>query len=120
MFLGSGSALALGVDPPVDDLMARRPRRLNERLIDVRMWRNAVELGLVTAPVSLLTLDIDLPGGLITDNNTGAGDLATARTAGFTVPAFASRFNCLNARSDTASALVRLFALRRHDAVAVP
>ena len=110
----SGPALALGVDPPVGDLMARRPRRLNERLIDVRMWRNAVEIGLVVAVVTLLTIDIYLPGGLIAGNDTGTGtgDLATARTAGFTVLVFASLFNCLNARSDTASAFTQLFANR--------
>ena len=107
-----GPALALGVDPPVEDLMTREPRRLNERLIDMRMWRNVVEIGLVTAMVSLLTIDIYLPGGLIAVNDTDAGDLATARTAGFTVLVFASLFNCLNARSDTASAFVRLFANR--------
>ena len=107
-----GPALALGVDRPVGDLMARRPRHLNERLIDIRMWRNVVEIGLVISVVSLLTIDIYLPGGLIAGNDTGAGDLATARTAGFTVLVSASLFNCLNARSDTASAFVRLFANR--------
>ena len=107
-----GPALALGVDPPVGDLMARQPRRLTERLIDIRMWRNVAEIGLVISVVSLLTIDIYLPGGLIAGNDTGAGDLATARTAGFTVLVFASLFNCLNARSDTASAFVRLFANR--------
>lgn len=37
------------------------------------------------------------------------GDLATARTAGFTVLVQAQLFNCFNARSDTASAFRHLF-----------
>jgi len=102
----SGPALALGVDPPVGDMMVRKPRRLTERLIDLRMWRDVVEIGLVIAVVTLLTIDLYLPGGLIE----GTHDLATARTAGFTVLVFASLFNCLAARSDTASAFTHLFA----------
>jgi magnesium-transporting ATPase (P-type) len=104
----SGPALALGVDPPVGDLMARKPRPLTERLIDMPMWRDVVEIGLVIAAVTLLTIDLYLPGGLIE----GTHDLANARTAGFTVLVFASLFNCLNARSDTASAFTHLFANR--------
>jgi P-type Ca2+ transporter type 2C len=103
-----GPALALGVDPPVGDLMARKPRPLTERLIDGRMWRDVFEIGLVVAVMSLLTIDIYLPGGLIA----GSESLATARTAGFTVLVFSSLFNCLAARSDTASAFVQLFANR--------
>jgi P-type Ca2+ transporter type 2C len=103
-----GPALALGVDPPVGDLMARKPRPLTERLIDGRMWRDVFEIGLVVAVLTLLTMDMHLPGGLIA----GSDDLATARTAGFNVLVFASLFNCLNARSDTASAFVHLFANR--------
>ncbi len=103
-----GPALALGIDPPVGDLMARKPRPTTERLVDGRMWRNVVEIGLVVAAVTLLTIDMYLPGGLIQGSDT----LATARTAGFTVLVFASLFNCLNARSDKASAFVHLFANR--------
>lgn len=103
-----GPALALGVDPPVGDLMARKPRPLTERLIDARMWRDVFEIGLVTALLTLLTMDIYLPGGLIE----GRDSLTTARTAGFTVLVLASLFNCLSARSDTASAFVQLFANR--------
>ena len=104
----SAPALALGVDPPVGDLMARPPRRRDERLIDARMWRDVAEIGLVSALLTLLTIDHYLPGGLL------AGDqsLDTARTAGFTVLVLASLFNCLIARSDTASAFRQLFANR--------
>jgi magnesium-transporting ATPase (P-type) len=104
----SGPALAMGVDPFSDDLMTRAPRRPGDRLIDGRMWANVVQTGLVTAIVTLLTIDLFLPGGLIA----GVQDLTTARTAGFTVLVFTSLFNCLTARSDTASAFASLFANR--------
>lgn len=104
----SGPALALGVDPPVGDLMARKPRPLTERLINTRMWMDVVEMGLVAAVLTLLTLDMYLPGGLI--DFQGQGGLTLARTAAFNVLVFASLFNCLAARSDTTSALVGLFA----------
>ncbi len=101
----SGPALAMGVDPPTDDLMARKPRHTSERLIDARMWVNVIQTGLVVAVVTLLTIDIYLPGGLIE----GTYDLATARTAGFTVLVLASMFTCFTARSETTSAFTRVF-----------
>ena len=102
----SGPALAMGVDPPTDDLMARKPRHVNDRLIDARMWASVIQTGVVIALVSLLTMDFYLPGGLIA----GTGDLTTARTAGFTVLVFTSLFTCFTARSDTTSAFANLFA----------
>ncbi|MDP2370570.1 MAG: cation-translocating P-type ATPase [Rhodoferax sp.] len=102
----SGPALAMGVDPPTDDLMARKPRHVNDRLIDARMWASVSQTGVVIALLSLLTMDFYLPGGLIA----GTGDLTTARTAGFTVLVFTSLFTCFTARSDTTSAFVSLFA----------
>ena len=69
------------------------------------MWVGVLQIGVVMAVVTLLTIDIYLPGGLIE----GTRDLATARTAGFTVLVFAQLFNCFNARSDTQSAFVNLF-----------
>ncbi len=98
-------ALALGVDPLTDDVMARKPRRPDERVIDVRMWRGVVEIGAIMAAATLLTMHICLRGGLIE----GGHDLASARTAGFTVLVFAQMFNCFNARSETASAFTHLF-----------
>ena len=98
----------MGVDPATDDLMARKPRHVNDRLIDARMWASVVQTGLVIAGVSLLTMDLYLPGGLIA----GTGDLTTARTAGFTVLVFTSLFTCFTARSDTTSAFAHLFANR--------
>lgn len=101
----SGPALAMGVDPETDDVMARPPRRPAERAIDARMWRGVVEIGLVMALATLLTIDLFLPGGLIE----GTHSLASARTAGFTVLVFAQLFNCFNARSETTSAFHHLF-----------
>ncbi|MEI2678864.1 MAG: cation-translocating P-type ATPase C-terminal domain-containing protein [Burkholderiaceae bacterium] len=72
-------------------------------MIDAAMWWGVVQIGLVVAVVSLLTMDLYLPGGLIE----GDGDLANARTAGFAVLVFAHLFNCFNARSETASAFSR-------------
>jgi Ca2+-transporting ATPase len=96
----SWPALAMGIDPAGSDVMARKPRPPGERVINAAMWWGVVQIGLVVAVVSLLTMDMYLPGGLIE----GDGDLANARTAGFTVLVFAHLFNCFNARSETASA----------------
>ena len=101
----SGPALAMGVNPQTDDVMARRPRLFTERVIDTRMWAGVIEIGLVMAAATLLTLDFYLPGGLIE----GDRDLANARTAAFTVLVFAQLFNCFNARSDTTSVFHHLF-----------
>jgi len=101
----SGPALAMGVDPPTDDLMARKPRRLTDRVIDRPMWIGVIEIGAVMAAVTLLTIDLYLPGGLIE----GAYALDNARTAGFTVLVFAQLFNCFNARSENMSAFRHLF-----------
>jgi magnesium-transporting ATPase (P-type) len=102
----SGPALAMGVDPPTDDAMARKPRPPGEGVIDARIWAGVIQIGVVMAVVTLLTIDIHLPGGLIE----GTQDLATARTAGFTVLVLAQLFNCLNARSETRSGFAHLFA----------
>ena len=102
----SAPALALGIDAPTDDLMARKPRRAGARLIDTRMWVDVFLIGIVIAVVSLLTIDIFLPGGLLEGSHT----LKTARTAGFTVLVFASLLNCFIARSDTTSAFSKLFS----------
>lgn len=102
----TGPALAMGIDPETDDVMARPPRKANERAIDARMWRGVIEIGLVMALATLLTIDYYLPGGLIEGSQT----LDQARTAGFTVLVLAQLFNCFNARSETTSAFKNLFA----------
>ena len=104
----SGPALALGVDAETDDVMARKPRRPTERVIDARMWVQVLCTGAVMALATLLTIDLYLPGGLIA----GSHDIERARTAGFTVLVFAQLFNCFNARSQTMSAFYRLFTNR--------
>lgn len=104
----SGPALAMGVDPPGDDVMSRNPRRRDERVIDARMWSGVIQTGAAMALATLLTIDIFLPGGLVE----GTHDLEMARTAGFTVLVFAQLFNCFNARSDSVSAFAHLFVNR--------
>jgi magnesium-transporting ATPase (P-type) len=107
----AGPALAMGMDPIADDTMARPPRRRGAaggRMIDAHMWAGIVAIGVVMALLSLATLDLFLPGGLIE----GHESLALARTAGFTVLVLAQLFNCFNARSETASAWRGLFANR--------
>ncbi|MDJ0322428.1 cation-translocating P-type ATPase [Cryobacterium sp. PH31-AA6] len=102
----SGPALAMGVDPEIDDVMARAPRDPNARAIDLRMWVGILYTGLVMAVVTLATIDLFLPGGLLPG---GQDSLAVARTAGFTTLVFAQLFNTLNARSASTSAFHHLF-----------
>jgi magnesium-transporting ATPase (P-type) len=104
----SAPALALGIDPHADDLMAHPPRGLGQRCIDGPMWAGVLQVGLVMALTTLLTIDICLPGGLIE----GTQSLETARSAGFTVLVFGQLFNCFNARSETRSALHRFWVNR--------
>ncbi len=104
----SAPALALGVDPETEDVMARPPRRLDARVIDGRMWADVLTTGLVMAVATLLTIDLYLPGGLIA----GLWPLEVARTAGFTVLVLAQLFNVFNARSATLSAFHGVFVNR--------
>jgi Ca2+-transporting ATPase len=101
----SGPALAMGVDAHSDDVMRRPPRPPDERIIDGAMWSGVIQLGLVMALATLLTLDILLPGGIVV----GDQDLDTARTAAFTVLVLAQLFNAFNARSEQASAFRGVF-----------
>lgn len=104
----SAPALALGVDPETEDVMARPPRRLDARVIDGRMWVEVLTTGLVMAVATLLTIDLYLPGGVIA----GIWPLEVARTAGFTVLVLAQLFNVFNARSATLSAFQGMFVNR--------
>ena len=99
----AGPALALGVDPPRADLMERRPRDPERPIIDRRMQLGIAVIGLTMALASLAMLDLKLPGGLLGGPWWGGGDLATARTAAFTVLVLAQLANTVNARSDTDS-----------------
>jgi len=101
-------AIAMGFDPQNEDVMARSPRKPSDRIIDTRMWAGVIEVGLVMALASLLTLDWMLPGGLIP----GDASLVQARTGCFTVLVLAQLFNALSARSESNSAFIALFANR--------
>ena len=98
-------ALAMGVDPPPDDVMTRPPRGLHDRVIDREMQIGIGFVGLVMALVTLLALDLRLPGGLID----GGGDIVEARTMAFTTLVLAQLFNAFNARSGRVSAFHHLF-----------
>ena len=102
----SGPALAMGVDPELDDVMARKPRKRGDRILGPRMWLGILSSGLVMGVASLLTIDIFLPGGLVPG---GTDSLDVARTAGFTTLVFAQLFNAFNSRSETTTAFRRLF-----------
>ena len=104
----SAPALAMGVDPEDGDVMARRPRRPDDRIIDRHMWQRVGFIGLVMGAVTLGTIEAFLPGGLID----GSDSLEVARTAGFTTLVFAQLFNALNSRSDLTSAFDHLFSNR--------
>jgi len=101
----TGPALAMGVDPPPDDVMRIPPRRITDRVIDRAMWIGILWVGLVMAVVTLAALDLRLPGGFIE----GSGNIVEARTMAFTTLVFAQLFNCFNARSDRTSAFRQLF-----------
>jgi len=101
----SAPALAMGVDPEIDDVMARGPRRPGDRIMDRAMWARIMFIGFVMGAATLLTIDMFLPAGLIP----GSASLEVARTAGFTTLVFAQLFNALNSRSETTSAFRGLF-----------
>ena len=112
----TGPALAMGVDPIAEDVMARKPRLRSQRIIDAGMGLNVLETGVVMALLTLLTLDLFLPGGLIEPVDTWLGvgphSLELARTAAFTVLVLTQLFNCFNARSATLSAFHAAFSNR--------
>jgi Ca2+-transporting ATPase len=98
-------ALALGVDPADQGLMAQRPRPIGEGVLTRRMWRGIVVVGVIMAVGTLLVLDASLPEGFVE----GSGDLRYAQTMAFTTLMLFQIFNVVNARSDERSAFVRLF-----------
>ncbi|MFT3942583.1 MAG: cation-translocating P-type ATPase [Ancrocorticia sp.] len=99
-------ALAVGVDPELEDVMQRPPRSAKQRVIDGPMWAAIMSTGFVMAVASLATMDFWLPGGLI---NIGQESIDVARTATFTTLVFANLFSVFNARSATQSAFHGLF-----------
>jgi len=101
----SALALALGVDPAVEDVMDDPPRGIHDRIVDGSMVATIALIGATTAIVGLIALDLELPGGLLG----GSGTIESARTMVFTTVVLAQIFNAFNARSDTVSAFVRPF-----------
>jgi potassium/sodium efflux P-type ATPase len=100
--------LAMGVDPEIDDVMARRPRRPDRPILDRRMWGRILFTGTAMGAVTLATMDLFLAGGLL-GAPLGAESFDTARTAGFTTLVLAQLFNALSSRSATQSAFHRMF-----------
>jgi P-type Ca2+ transporter type 2C len=101
-------ALALGVDPADDGLMARAPRPTGERVITPAMWRGILLVGVIMAAGTLFVLDASLPGGFVH----GSGDLRYGQTMAFTTLMLFQIFNVFNARSDDRSAFAHLFTNR--------
>ncbi len=97
-------ALALGVDPPIGDVMDRPPRRPTDRVIDLEMQLGILVTGLTMGLATLLALDLTLVGGIFE----GESDIVVARTVAFTTLVFAQLFNCFSSRSARQSAFVNL------------
>ena len=107
-------ALAMGVDPSTDDVMARKPRKLTDRVIDGQMWGDIIFIGIIMAAVTLIGMDMHLAGGLFTDRSVDAighdAQMTEARTMGFTILVFAQMLIALCSRSHDQSVFVGLFA----------
>ncbi|NEG95499.1 HAD-IC family P-type ATPase [Bifidobacterium sp. SMB2] len=106
-------AMAMGVDPSIENVMNRKPRKPGDRVIDARMWSDVIVVGLLMAAVTLIGMDLYLPGGLLTDDSamgaTHDEQIVMARTIGFTILVFAQLFNALAARSATQTAFKGMF-----------
>ena len=81
---------------------------MTDRVIDAEMWLGILWVGAVMAVVTLVALDLRLPGGIVGNS----GNVVEARTMAFTTLVLAQLFNCFNARSDRTSAFHRLFTNR--------
>jgi Ca2+-transporting ATPase len=99
-------ALALGIDPPSEQVMQRSPRPAGEPVITRRMWIGIFFVAAVMAAGTLLVLDASLPGGLIE----GQGSMRYGQTMAFTTLVLFQLCNVLNARSDERSAFYGLFS----------
>ena len=105
MVTDSVPALAMGVDPEIDDVMARPPRRPDRPILDRPMWARILFTGFLMGAVTLLTMDLFIPGGLVA----GSESFDTARTAGFTTLVLAQLLNALSSRSAAQSSFHRMF-----------
>jgi magnesium-transporting ATPase (P-type) len=104
----SALALALGVDPAVENVMGVPPRRITERIIDRSMITTIGLVGVTIALTGLIALDLELAGGLLG----GSGDIDSARTMAFTTVVLSQVVNAFNSRSDRVSAFVQPFGNR--------
>lgn len=102
----SAPALALGVDPVDDHVMTKPPRRPDQRALDGPEWARILGTGFVMAALSLLALDVCLPGGLIEGND----DVATGRTVAFTVLVILQLVNTLSVRHAHRSMFIGVFS----------
>lgn len=111
----SGPALAMGVDPEIEDVMAKPPRGIDDVIIDRSMWARIIGIGLVMGILSIFVLDLTLPGGIVSGMETLVStdqQLDVARTTMFTALVFMQLFNALNSRSENLSAFSHLFTNR--------
>ncbi len=87
-------ALALGVDPPDNDLMEKPPRRPDERPITREMFVRIALVGTIIAIGTLFTFWLE-----IAELGTGDMGIAKARTVAFTTVVMFQMFYVLSARS---------------------
>jgi P-type Ca2+ transporter type 2C len=121
----SGPALALGVEPADPNVMRRRPRDPQTRVINRTMWFDIFFVGIVMMVGTLAVMELALPAGLIKGNvlrwpgpagnlggATGEDFLRYAQTLAFTTVVVFQLFNAFNARSAQESAFRGLFTNR--------
>jgi Ca2+-transporting ATPase len=94
-------AMALGVDPPADDVMQRTPRRLTEKILTPSRLAKLVFYAVIMGTGSLLVLHF-APGP-----EAAAGTATVAGTMAFTTFIFFQFFNILNARDEHRSVFRR-------------
>jgi Ca2+-transporting ATPase len=87
-------AMALGVDPPADDVMERKPRRLTEKILTPSRLAKLVSYAVIMGTGTLLVLHF-APGEEAT-----AGTATVAGTMAFTTFVLFQFFNILNARDE--------------------
>ncbi len=87
-------ALALGVDPPDNDLMQRPPRRPDEKPITKEMFVRIALVGVIIAIGTLFTFWLE-----ITEWGTSDNAIARARTVAFTTVVMFQMFYVLSSRS---------------------
>ncbi|MFL5455983.1 MAG: HAD-IC family P-type ATPase, partial [Myxococcales bacterium] len=107
----SGPALALGVEPPDPEVMLKAPRDPRSRVIPGRAWFDIVLIGAVMAVGTLLVMDWELPGGVVSGADAAQG-LGHAQTMAFTTLVFFQLFNTFNCRFEHRSAFHGLLANR--------